>query len=98
MDFDYTINLFFWVNTNVLGHFLLFWNICIRHEKYWSGSERWTLTITVCGNGLMGRALTSPTCQPDKGQYYTVMGDISSGAWRDLEYSDSYQYFCQLTL
>ena len=36
--------------------------------------------------------------QPDGGQYYTVMDDISSGAWRDLEYSDSYQYFCQLTL
>ena len=49
------------MNTNVLGHFLLFWNISIRHEKYWSGLERWTLTITVCGNGLMGRALTSPT-------------------------------------
>ena len=49
------------MNTNVLGHFLLFWNICIRHEKYWSGLERWTLTITKFGNGLTGQVLTFPT-------------------------------------
>ena len=35
--------------------------------------------------------------QPD-GQYYTVMDDISSGGWRDLDYNERYQYFCQLTL
>ena len=28
----------------------------------------------------------------------TVMDDISSGGWRDLDYNERYQYFCQLTL
>merc|ERR1712172_376799 len=38
--------------------------------------------------------------QPDGGQYYTVMDcdDSTSGQWRDLEYSNSYQYMCQITL
>ena len=36
--------------------------------------------------------------QPDGGQYYALMDDSDSRRWRDLDYSNSYQYFCQLTL
>jgi len=38
--------------------------------------------------------------QPDGGQYYALMDcdDSTTGQWRDLEYSNSYNYMCQLTL
>ena len=34
--------------------------------------------------------------QPDGGQYYALIDDVSSGAWRDYEYNHSAYFMCQI--